>query len=479
MRPDRARHTLAALALPGALLLAEARAQGPLDVFAPARDVPVGEVPSSVALADVDGDGRLDAIVTHLTSATGPRRLWVLLGRGDGTFGGPATYATGSEPVAVAVADGTGDGVADLSVANYAVNTISVLPGRGDGTFAAGSQLSFHPFSRGPIALAVGALDSDTRPDVLIANATSNTLVSWRGTPYGWGWPGETYEAARRPVALALADLDGKGGLDVVAANEVAGTVSLWLNRPRYLLGPRTDFAVASGPRDVAACDVNGDRMPDLAVACASGVLTLLFGSADVTFKARTDLQCGIRPSGITCADFDADGRQDLAVSDAVADGVWVLLNEGRGFRAPVRYPTGGGPNGVVAGDLNGDSRPDLVVLNGAWGSLSILLNQGGRPQGELPAGPRLAVVGGRARGGDVELRYVLERPAQAVWIDVVDGRGRIVRRLGGGPQCAGEHAVSWDRFDAGSARAARGVYWIRLRADAEHAARRMVLVHD
>src|SRR5271165_4650723 len=115
--------------------------------FAPAVDYDVpgyGSAAVAVAVADVNGDGKPDLLVatwcanydcTHGAVA-------VLLGNGDGTFQAPVFYDSGGYlPNSVAVADVNGDGKPDLVVANWcadstcAKGTVSVLLGNGDGTF--------------------------------------------------------------------------------------------------------------------------------------------------------------------------------------------------------------------------------------------------------------------------------------------------------------------------------------------------------
>ena len=72
----------------------------------------------SVAVADVNGDGKPDLVVANYGSNT----VSVLLGNGNGTFQAQQTFATGTIPYSVAVADVNGDGKPDLVVANYCSN---------------------------------------------------------------------------------------------------------------------------------------------------------------------------------------------------------------------------------------------------------------------------------------------------------------------------------------------------------------------
>lgn len=81
----------------------------------------------SVGIADVNGDGRLDLLTGSLESNT----VSVLPGNGDGTFQPGVTYdsGSGSGPQSIAVADVDGDGKLDLLVANYGDDTVGVLRG--------------------------------------------------------------------------------------------------------------------------------------------------------------------------------------------------------------------------------------------------------------------------------------------------------------------------------------------------------------
>ena len=81
--------------------------------------------PYSLAVGDFNGDGNLDFAVGYnypYTNAT------ILLGDGAGGVTGAAiSPATGTTPFAVAIADFNGDGRLDLATANYGGNTISIL----------------------------------------------------------------------------------------------------------------------------------------------------------------------------------------------------------------------------------------------------------------------------------------------------------------------------------------------------------------
>src|SRR5260370_4783826 len=131
-----------------------------------------------VGVADVNGDGNLVLFAANAWSGT----VGVLLGNGDGTFQAAVTYSSGDTPCAqissVAVTDVNGDGHPDLLLTTGSVGcngnnggAVSVLLGNGDGTF----QAAVEYFSGGYklLGVAVGDVNGDGRPDVLLANSCS------------------------------------------------------------------------------------------------------------------------------------------------------------------------------------------------------------------------------------------------------------------------------------------------------------------
>ena len=95
-------------------------------------------------------------------------------GIGVSGFAAATPYATGTTPESVAIGDLNGDGRPDLAVANTDSNTVSVLLGNGDGTFQAQTQ---YPTGLGPASVAIRDLNGDGKLDLAVANAVSNNVT--------------------------------------------------------------------------------------------------------------------------------------------------------------------------------------------------------------------------------------------------------------------------------------------------------------
>ena len=208
--------------------------------FGPGQTISVGPGPTSVAVADLNGDGRPDLVTTNSDGNS----VSVLLGNGDGTFSVQQTFAVGRSPRAVAVADLTGDGIPDLVVANYNDDTVSVLLGKGDGTFL---PQEVFPVGDKPYSVAVADLTGDGRHDIIVANSASDTvsvLMNLGGTKNHVNFaPQITFATGRQPFSVAVADLTGDGMPDIVTANAFDNTVSVLAGQRQRHIPAAADLA--------------------------------------------------------------------------------------------------------------------------------------------------------------------------------------------------------------------------------------------
>jgi hypothetical protein len=113
-----------------------------------------------------------------VTSVFGDGVVSVLLGNGDGTFQAHHDYPTGQSPTSVAIADLNGDGKPDLAVVVSIYNEdTSVFFGKGDGTFPTRED-----YTTGGSSVIVGDFNGDRKPDL----ATGGVSVLLNASPVSW-----------------------------------------------------------------------------------------------------------------------------------------------------------------------------------------------------------------------------------------------------------------------------------------------------
>lgn len=124
-----------------------------------------------VQVGDVNNDGRLDVV----TANTFEHSVGVLLGTGTGGLGTAASYSAGSNsaPPSVALGDLNKDGRLDVVSANYGINSAGVLLGQGTGGFPATATLFSTGSNSAPNDVVVADVNNDTKPDLITANFTT------------------------------------------------------------------------------------------------------------------------------------------------------------------------------------------------------------------------------------------------------------------------------------------------------------------
>ncbi len=329
-----------------------------------------GSNPSSVTSADVNGDGKADLLVANYYSNT----VSVLTNQGDGRFNAKVDVATGVNPTSVTSADVNGDGKADLLVANSSSNTVSVLTNQGDGRFNAKVD---YATGRYPYSVTSADVNGDGKADLLVANSSSNTVSVLTNQGDGTFHAKVDYATGGTPISVSSADVNGDGKADLLVANQGSNTVSVLTNQGDGRFNAKVDYATDSSSQSVTSTDVNGDGKADLLVAVGNGV-SVLTNQGDGRFNAKVDYYTGSSPQSVSSADVNGDGKADLLVANYYGT-VSVLTNQGDGtFNAKVDVATGGNPTSVSSADVNGDGKADLLVAkNYGSNTVSVLTNQG------------------------------------------------------------------------------------------------------
>ena len=238
---------------------------------------------NDVFLADVNGDGKSDIVISNADGT-----ISVLLNKGKGTFGTAALIssvaALSPHLNALAIADFNGDGKLDIAAASYYPgsysNNVYILLGKGDGTFQAPITVAAAPPNVDTATLAAGDFNKDGKTDLLVTLEGSTGCSGYTGaaayvvllgkgdgtfTPGSLNCTGDDY-----PVYPVVGDFNGDGTLDAfIPMLEEYGVTSgpvLLQGKGDGTFNRLGEFYVGSTSRAAVVADFNGDGMPDIAV---------------------------------------------------------------------------------------------------------------------------------------------------------------------------------------------------------------------
>ena len=130
------------------------------------------------------------------------------------------------------------------------------------------------PVAAGPYQPAIGDLNGDGRPDLVVGNADADQMQVLLATGPGTFAAPVTHAAGDGAEGVAIADLNGDGKPDIVVANLWAGTASVFLGNGSGGFALVGSPATGLFPHAVVVDDFNGDGKPDLALASANSGAT-------------------------------------------------------------------------------------------------------------------------------------------------------------------------------------------------------------
>jgi subtilisin family serine protease len=375
-----------------------------------------GIVAGAAALVDLNGDGNLDLVSSGTSFAdTSPYQtsdgnsISVQFGDGTGNFGSPALYRGESGMYSLAVADLNGDGRVEVLTANQSSDTMSVYVNDGKGAFGGprGAYLGYltggqqHAIS-GAASQFVASVDvnGDGHKDLItietgaqIQSPAQLTVLLGNGAG-GFASPirSPLFEPAGcNGLCLDIADFAledfrnvGRPDLLLMVATGSGPSLMYSMNNGDGTFQKPVGIALPQSASNLFLTgDFNGDGKLDLAFLNSSGLpsglgetvsIDLLLGNGDGTFTPgpRTSLGSSTTNTGpylLTgqAADMNHDGKMDLLVvgnsllSPTEQNALYEFVGNGDGtFQPPKLLFNNFSPYFRVV-DLNHDGLPDIV----------------------------------------------------------------------------------------------------------------------
>jgi alpha-tubulin suppressor-like RCC1 family protein len=282
--------------------------------FAPPVSFSVGADPRGFHIADLDGDGRPDIVVAGL----GANVVTILQNVGtpgnlnSGSF---VRYdlPAGNQPVDIAIADFNGDGRADLAVLLNGGSQVQIyrnvsVPGTGASTWFVPDVNMPTPTSGNGINAA--DLDGDGKPDLAVASSIGMAVTVYHNTSTPANFPGCSFDPGVAYGTIGwshnveVADLNGDQKPDLVADGELPSFMSVFQNQSAPgnpfnsgSFNPQVDFGTGYNAWGVAVGDLDGDGRPDI-VFCNYYDNTITFYQNQVPYGGPPVIQ--VPPTNFT-----------------------------------------------------------------------------------------------------------------------------------------------------------------------------------
>lgn len=376
---------------------------------------------SAVYLADVDGDGALDALLRtgfgafssagstelHLGDGTGgfvvsatlhdvgvigpaedidrdgdpdfagigPGSRFTFLENRGGTLQAVEHRAVIRPSNEARLADLDGDGWPELVMPKLAGEAVGVRR-MGPGIDIADDE--HHFTSPQPHEVGQGDLDGDGDVDFVAWGSTHAFVLENRGTELAVAVP---YLSMGSEVQQVLVfDVDGDQQSDLVAIQRspsFSPSIRVRRGLGGFTYAPVAPHTGVSAITRATHGDLDGDGREDLVLASDFGLAICLNDGAG-GFRAPVRVGGNVLTRDVALVDLDRDGSLDIVAAEAPSATVAAYFGDGAGgFGARAAVSVGADPSGLASGDWDQDGWPDIVVRNAGDGTWQALMNDG------------------------------------------------------------------------------------------------------
>ena len=340
----------------------------------------------SSAIGDLDNDGKPDVVtaiggnnsntIISVFQNTSTTKVIALGNRMDVT--------TGLGPTDVKLFDVDGDGKLDVVVSNGGVDMLSFLRNTSTGASISFATKFDYAIGSDGSSLIVADFDLDGKPDLaysaapdkvsVLRNTTVGTTISFTKT---------TYTVGSNVNKISCGDYDGDGKMDISAVNfgaPSAATSSLSILRNTSTgtgvisFAAKVDLVTEVGSREIATGDLDGDGKLDIVIsdnnyqALKSISLFRNTGTpGTIQFDAKVTMDIGATATNLALNDMDGDGKADIFFNTS---GISVLRNTSTAGsfsfdpKASFRLSSDGAPASVNSADFDLDGKVDLFTTS-------------------------------------------------------------------------------------------------------------------
>ena len=293
-------------------------------------------------------------------------------------------------------------------------------------------------------ALAVTDLNGNGKPDLIFYGDGKDLEIIHNLGTNGWSDPEHWHidDGSMDANALAVGDLNGDGRPDILLLGD-NGSIYFWAQKPDHTFGAPQKIPYSGTPKAIQIADINGDGRNDLLLVDWDSPTPFRFRLQNKDGQLGPEMYFKVPPIHAYIAD-NLEGNSNLYVvtidqnSDRAevsrfvekpAEPLSGTFRKGQ-FQVLPLEKTDAAHRGELWADVNGDGRPDLLVAQPESGEISVYLQQ---PDGSLAPPetfPTLAGVSQLAAAdwngdGHPEI-FMLSESENAVGVTEFDQNGRL-----------------------------------------------------